>query len=230
MQPTSLKILRETEDNYSKKSHFRCFPDTANATSHIRYFSVFLNDRIAKIAEVFDLLPSLNNAQAEFALLRFCFSLPKLTYCLRTCDPLHLLPIYQIFDSLQLSSFSLLLGRQLDDAARAQAFLPVKTGGTGLRSAVQHSPAAFIASSAQTRTIVDGILPQRISRRKTDSAFPLLQTHSGNPAYTAIEMLPPDFTQHSLSAEIDAFSRSQLLSDADARQSSPSFPQRQARG
>ena len=90
-------------------------------------------------------------------------------------------------------------------------------GGSGLRSAVQHSPAAFIASSAQTRGIVDGILPACITRRSLDSAFPLLQTHSGNAAYSSIELLPCEFTQHSLSAEIDALSRSRLLSQADAR-------------
>ena len=81
--------------------------------------------RVEKIAAIFDVLPTFNNAQIEFGLLRYCFSLPKLSYCLRTCDPSQLLPIYQLFDSLQLSSFSLLLGRPLDDAARTQTFLPV---------------------------------------------------------------------------------------------------------
>ena len=32
-----------------------------------------------------------------------------------------------------------------------------------------------------------------------------------------MELLPPDFTQHSLSTEIDAFSRSRLFSEADTR-------------
>ena len=38
-----------------------------------------VGDRVAKIAEIFDLLfsLSLNNTQNEFALLRHCFSLPK---------------------------------------------------------------------------------------------------------------------------------------------------------
>ena len=176
-----------------------------------------VDKRIAKIAEIFDLLPSLNDAQLEFSLLRFCFSLPKLSYCLRTCDPLHLLPSYQNFDSLQLSSFSTLLGRQLDDAARTQAFLPVKIGGSGLRSANQHCSAAFIASNAHTRNIVDSLLPPRIERRSTLNAFPLLQQNTGNPTYTNTDLLPPDFTQHSLSIEIDTFARSSLLNNADSR-------------
>ena len=176
-----------------------------------------VDDRIAKIAEIFDSLPSLNNAQLEFSLLRFCFSLPKLSYCLRTCDPLHLLPSYQNFDSLQLTTFSTLLGRPLDDGARIQAFLPVKLGGSGLRSANQHCSAAFIASTEQTRSIVDSILPPHIARRSTLNAFPLLQQHTGNVAYTNAELLPPDFTQHSLSTEIDNSSYGQLLSNADSR-------------
>ena len=159
--------------------------------------------RIEKIAGIFDLLPSINDAQIEFSLLRYCFSLVKFIYSLRTCDPSHLLPIYDHLDNLQSSTLSIILGRPLDDAARLQAFLPVKRGGTGLRSATLHSPAAFIASVAQTRSIVDKILPAHIQRRSLDGAFPLLQTNAANPAYTSIDLLPPDFTQNSLSVEID---------------------------
>ena len=176
-----------------------------------------VEDRIAKIAEIFDLLPSLNNAQLEFSLLRFCYSLPKLSYCLRTSDPLHLLPTYQSFDSLQLSTFSTLLGRPLDNGARAQAFLPVKLGGSGLRSANLHCSAAFIASIEQTRSIVDSILPPHIARRSTLNAFPLLQQHTGNATYTNSDFLPPNFSQHSLSTEIDNTSYNQLLANADSR-------------
>ena len=135
-----------------------------------------VEDRIRKIAEIFDHLHELNDAQTEFTLLRSCFSLPKLTYCLRTCDPGHLLPCYKTFDKIQAKSFSQLFGRPLDTNAMIQAFLPVKHGGVGLRSAGQHSSAAFIASNLQSRPILDKILPPHVTRRSLHNAFTLLQT------------------------------------------------------
>ena len=93
----------------------------------------------------------------------------------------------------------------------------MKKGGSGLRSATLHSPAAFIASALQTRTIVDKILPAHIQRRSLDGAFPLLQTNTANPTYSSIDLLPPNSTQNSLSAEIDANAHSHLLEAADAR-------------
>ena len=77
---------------------------------------------------------------------------------------------------------------------RSQAFLFVKLGGTGLRSAVQHSSMAFIASVGQTSSIVDTLLAT-ISRRSSDRAFLLLQRHSGNAAYTSAKLLPSNYTQ-----------------------------------
>ena len=59
-----------------------------------------VSNRVSKIASLLDLLPSLNNAQVEFGILRFCFSFPKMSYCLRTCNPEHLLPVYSSLDSL----------------------------------------------------------------------------------------------------------------------------------
>ena len=58
-----------------------------------------VDERILKISNLFDLLPSLNNSHVSFTLLRYCFSLPKFAYCLRTCDPAFLLASYQKFDS-----------------------------------------------------------------------------------------------------------------------------------
>ena len=92
-----------------------------------------------------------------------------------------------------------------------------KIGGSGLRSAKQHSSAAYIASTTHTQTIVDSLLSPLISRRSTTNAFTLLQQNTGNSTYTCPEILPPEFTQHSLSIEIDNFSRNKLLNDADLR-------------
>ena len=176
-----------------------------------------VSSRIAKIAAIFDALSDINDAQIEYGLLRHCFSFPKLSYCLRTCDPQALLPIYDHFDSLQLRSLIRLLGRDLPETSCSQAFLPVKLGGGGLRSTTQCCAAAFIASTKQTSSIVDSILPAVVQRRSLASAFPLLQAHSGNAAYTSLDLLPPSSNQHSLSSEIDSHKRSLLLSSSNMR-------------
>ena len=176
-----------------------------------------VEERINKIGLIFDILPGLDDAQSEFALLRHCFSLPKLTYCLRTCNPSHLLSSYKEFDRLQFSSFSQLFGRPLDATAKTQAFLPVKSGGTGLRSAQQHCSAAFIASNFHSRPIVDKIIPPNVCRRSLADAFALLQQYSGNATYVSEDFLPPDFNQHSLSREIDSNFASILLDKAEPR-------------
>ena len=177
-----------------------------------------VDSRIEKIADIFDVLPSIDDAQTEFALLRSCFSLPKLTYCLRTCHPSNL-PAYKQFDALQFATFSQLFGHPLDSTARTQAFLPVKRGGVGLRSAQQHCSAAFIASNISSRRIVDQILPAEVTRRSVTGAFSLLQTYTGNASYTSEELLPPNSDQHSLSREIDANFSDILLSKASPRDS-----------
>ena len=178
-----------------------------------------VEDRIGKIAEIFDRLHEINDAQTEFALLRSCFSLPKLTYCLRTCDPAHLLPSYTKFDSLQISTFSQLFGRPLDSEAKAQAFLPVKNGGVGLRSAVQHSSAAFITSNLESRHVVSKVLSPHVTLRSLHNAFSLLQKYTGNASFTSEELLPPNSTQHSLSSEINSFSWKNLHAKASPRNS-----------
>ena len=173
--------------------------------------------RVEKIASILDVLSLLQNGQLEFGLLRKCYSFPKMAYCLRTCDPASLLPIYSHFDSLQLSSLYTIIGRPLNDSARAQAFLPVKMGGAGLVSTSQVCAAAFIASSNQTSAIVRSILPLATAQLLPDSAFQHLQQQTGNPTYTSLALLPPSSTQHSLSAEIHAHQRTTLLSSSSAR-------------
>ena len=176
-----------------------------------------VHHRIGKVEAVLDALPSINDAQIEYVLLKHCYSFPKFVYCFRTCDPSHLHPVYEYIDTLTLSAFSQLVGRHLDSAAKDQLFLPVKLGGAGLRSAVQHSPAAFVASMAQTKPIVDNILKPEISRRSLDPAFPLLQTETGNATYSSLALLPPEFSQQSLSKEIGAHHNRLLVNNASGR-------------
>ena len=105
----------------------------------------------------------------------------------------------------------------MDIDAKIQTFLPVKRGGTGLRSAEQHSSAAFISSNTHTRQIVNKLLPSFVSRRPLGNSFSLLQSFSGNATYASEELLPPNFDQHSLSIEIDSHFEEILLAKVSPR-------------
>ena len=183
----------------------------------IPFSNEVVKDRVGKIAAIFDHLPSLNDSHVAFCLLRYCFSLPKFSYCLRTCEPSSLLPTYRLFDNLVLSTFSVLIGHPLDEPSRAQIALPIKFGGMGLRSAENHCAAAFIASVHHSQRSLDSLLPPSFPTRPLTAAFPLLQTHTGNPTYSSLDLLPPEFTQHSLSSMIDKHNHTALFSSADIR-------------
>ena len=178
-----------------------------------------VDDRILKIANLLDLLPSLNNSHVSFNLLRYCFSLPKFSYCLRTCEPSHLLPTYRHFDSLQYSTLGLLIGQSLGESARQQASLSVKLGGVGLRSAESHCSAAFISSVIHSQPIIDSLLTLPLPPRPLDSSFPLLQAVTGNPTFTSADLLPPEFTQNSLSKLIDQNTLAHIRGEAGIRDS-----------
>ena len=172
-----------------------------------------------KIGNIFDLLPSLNDSHVSFNLLPFCFSLPKFSYCLRTCDPSHLLPSYRHFDSLQYSTLGLLIGHSLGEGARRQASLSVKDGGTCLRSAESHCSAAFISSVLHSRPILASLLNHPITPRSLDRSFPLLQavTLTGNPTFSSPDLLPQDFSQNSLSKLIDQSTLNRVQDEAGLR-------------
>ena len=176
-----------------------------------------VEERILKIAAIFDLLASLHNSHVAFNLLRFCFSLPKFSYCLRTCDPSFLLSSYKRFDDLQYDTLGILIGQSLDMNARRQASLSVKLGGTGLRSAEDHCAAAFVSSVHQSRSILDTLINPPRHHRSLDNAFPLLQNSTGNPTFTSLDLLPTDFTQNSLSKLIDNHTVAQIQNDLNLR-------------
>ena len=99
-------------------------------------------------------------AHDALILLRNCFALPKLLYILRTAP---------CFRSVTLESYDDCLREILgtvtnnllerDSQAWAQATLPVKLGGLGIRSAVSVAPSAFLASVHSTSELVSEILP-----------------------------------------------------------------------
>ena len=107
-------------------------------------------DRVRKAGAVMDKLVSLKDPHCEFVLLRSCFSLPKVSYSLRTTPPTPaLLDMWQIFDDHVRSTLSRILGSNLDDTSWLQATLPTSKCGLGLRIASSHASSAFLSSLTQ---------------------------------------------------------------------------------
>ena len=67
------------------------------------------------------------------------------------------------FDSVIRGALSRLLGSTLTDTQWAQASLPAAMGGLGLRSAVDHAPAAHAVSLLSAQTLLDGLLGEDVN-------------------------------------------------------------------
>ena len=95
----------------------------------------------------------------EFVLLQACFSLPKVSYALRTTlASASCLDHWVNFDSHVRDTLGRILGSNLTDTAWAQAQLPVALTGMGLRSAARHAAASFLASQVQSESLVSQML------------------------------------------------------------------------
>ncbi len=98
------------------------------------------------------------SAHDALTLLRHSFVIPKLHYLLRTA-PCFLSRKLEEYDFTLCSIMSKITNTPLtlNVKAWAQATLPVRFGGLGVRSATVLAPSAYLSSSAATA--VDAILP-----------------------------------------------------------------------
>ena len=104
-------------------------------------------------------------SQNAFLLLKYSFSIPKLTYLLRS-SPAFLSPILKEYDALLRSLLSSIMNVNLDHNSGSwiQASLPISLGGLGIRSAVQLAPSCFLSSAAASQDLVDKILPSYLAQ------------------------------------------------------------------
>ena len=94
-------------------------------------------------------------------LLRNVLAAPRLMYLLRTA-PCTDSPQLPLFDSVLRDSLSATLNVDLDDQRWAQASLPVRWGGLGVRSITLLAPSAYMASAASTMELTSALLPARL--------------------------------------------------------------------
>ena len=105
-----------------------------------------IEERMNKVKELCSRLALMKYAQSEYVLLRSCLSIPKIMFILRTTDPLHRQGLWQNFDNITRDNLSKILGVPVNNWQWSQAQLPVSSGGLVLRSAEDHTPAAYITS------------------------------------------------------------------------------------
>ena len=103
------------------------------------------------------------SAHDAILLLKHSFALPKLLYCLRT-SPCFLSPRVQEYDTLLKDIVSGITNVHFGEGSPtwAQATLPVKLGGLGIRCAAQIAPCAYLASTAASTDLVQHIVPPHL--------------------------------------------------------------------
>ena len=176
-----------------------------------------LQTRIHKIKECLEVLHDMGDAQLETTLLRSCLALPKLSYILRTCPPSHITQAASDFDVAMRETLEAILGGPTSEWSWLKASLPSSRGGVNLRSAVKHAPAAFIASSVQSRGWVEKILDQPPDLPPhLDSAVGALAMTTLHHDWQHLDDIDVPLRQHHLSLAIDESIYQQLLSSASS--------------
>ena len=121
------------------------------------FSSKVLDERIDKVIQMLSKLPLLEDAHQEYSLLRCCFSMPKLSYTLRTLDPSAHLSSLQRYDDAVRNTIESIVGTCITDDQWLQSSLPISMGGLGLRKASDHGPAAYIASVLESKNIIEEV-------------------------------------------------------------------------
>ena len=141
-----------------------------------RFFDTFLAKRIDKVRCLQDLLPDLKDPQIELHLLRSCMGVCKINHLLRTVPSNRVEKQLVRFDYNIRSCLETISLSSISDVSWAQATLPIRLGGLGLRSAERSSTAAFIGSCNGTRLLSAQLLENCLENSSMpfnhDSTFP----------------------------------------------------------
>ena len=113
----------------------------------------FLKLQIGKIQEIISNLVLLENPHCHLQLLRGCVFFPKVAHLLRVCDPEKARATLEAYDLSLYNSLRDIANQPVTLKAFNQATLPSDMGGLGIYLAATHSPAAYLASVAQTITL-----------------------------------------------------------------------------
>ena len=114
-------------------------------------------DELRLLTRRLELMPS----HDSLFLLRNVLAAPRLMYLLRT-SPCTGSPELPLFDIVLRESLATTLNVDLNEERWAQASLPVRWGGLGVRGITLLAPSAYLASAASTMELTSAILPARL--------------------------------------------------------------------
>jgi hypothetical protein len=129
------------------------------APLHIKGVDAALSSKCDQLQDVTQKLLKLS-AHESFFLLKSCFAIPRLQYLLRTA-PCSASPMTEHLDGVIRGVVSSLANVKFNEESWAQASLPVRWGGVGVRSTTVLAPSAFLASMNSANNMVDRLLPER---------------------------------------------------------------------
>ena len=116
--------------------------------------------KLSKLRTLSDRLVDLDSHLA-LTLLRNCFALPKVLHLLRSFPSFLFPELLDSFDGTLKASLEIFLNCSLSESSLCQALLPIGQGGLGLRSSMQLSIPAYLASAHGVEDRVSTLLPDR---------------------------------------------------------------------
>ena len=171
--------------------------------------------RVLKVRASLEALHALDDSQLETTLLRSCLALPKVSYVLRACPPTHLTQAAEELDFAIREALEAIIGAPMNDWSWLKGSLPSSRGGINLRSAVLRAPAAFIASSHSSKSLVENILGFSPGPSPyMNAAIAALAAVVVRPDWTCLDEVDVPVHQGALSHAIDEALYQNLLSTA----------------
>jgi len=155
-------IARERFDNeYTSLRHFTCTTPASAILlgaplSTADALQATLDSRISELDRTMKRL-TLIGRQDALLILRSSLGSPKLLHTLR-CSPCASHPSLVVYDSLIHKGLELILNVAITESQWAQAALPIKMGGLGIRRVSSLALPAFLASAAGTLPLQSSIL------------------------------------------------------------------------
>jgi hypothetical protein len=110
------------------------------------FCTAHLIKRCLKAKHLLGQISAMGDSQTAMLLARNCVGFCKVAYSMRTVPPLAHAKALEEYSELIRESLGNIAGADVDDRGWAQASLPMRAGGLGLRSESDHAYAAYVAS------------------------------------------------------------------------------------
>lgn len=178
------------------------------------FCSAFAGERVDKAEKLLKAIGELEDPQVALHLLRQCASYGKVVFVTRCTPPDLIAAELGRFDVGVRRCFESFSGLFPDDSQWRQASLAIRHGGLGLRSAAEHSAAAYVASFSSCRRLcgeIDGCFARSAAvPPAVDQAVTALNAVLAEPDRVPVSV-PQPLRQQSLSLALERAAVSALL-------------------